>query len=348
MSVVMTMGATWAAWPLTLLVLMRSPHIQAMERAIPRAEDHGFEGASIFMLLFGLVGALFSALVIYQMLRQTLAAPGRGFASFEFLSVLAMFGLLCARSVLHFIAGRRGITGDLTDVRVHSQRYTRFAALSTVIIGGLLVLYAAKQGGSFTFVFLVVYLLLAWPRIISRFMDQSDVDMYISGPASRMLRPPDMGLTALGWLLLALSVHGLAGEISLLLWSPPDMADGLFGIFDTNPLSVLFGSSIWLSIIISLAQSWAALALVRMNDDYKLAPTVYGLVATALTLYMVWPQLQGAGSGGLFGGFMGLSGIMVLGQIGIALTIPLAALILVRREPVARAQAHYRDNRPDA
>lgn len=335
------MIATSMVWPITLYVLLHSQHVKRLDE-IPRSEDLGLEGASMYMLLFGIVGTMFCALMLYQF-TQT---PTRHMPSIEELAIYGTLILLTVRSIFHVAAGKRGITGDLSATASDTRRYTRFASSSTVLIGLLLFLWFGFQGiplSGFVFLAMLVYLMLAWPRIIARFMDQREVDQYTVGNSTRPRRPPDMGLTALGWLLLAVSVHQLAGAIPH-LFSEHQTSMTLVGLTQLTPLTEVLGRSIWLHVLVSGVQCWAALQLIRMTDEYKLAALIYSVLATSMTLYMVWPVFENTDFylRSMFG-TVGLSNVMFIGHVGVALTLPVSVFILVRRDPPARAVARIRN-----
>ena len=334
--------AVWAFWPLAMFALLRAPHVRAMSERIPRAEDLALEGASMYMLILGIIGAMVAGLLAHGLFDAV------GFvASFEFVAMYVIVALLFYRSLLHTRAGRTGITGDLQLAAEHTRNYTRFSAVSTVVIVVLLLMSGGVDAvglSTLTFLFTVAFLLLGWPRIINRFMDQRLVDTYSARGQLTERRAPDMGLTALGWFLLALSLHGLATTLPA-LFIDDQGAHALDGEFlFTPPLAVMFGRSIWLSIAIHALQLWAALEFIRMLDGYKIPASLYGLFGTGLTLYIIWPFFE---DGRLLEYLLGTqtfgAGIVVIAQVGISLAIPLTVLIMVRRQPPARATARFRD-----
>src|SRR4029079_978096 len=46
------------AWPIALTVARNLPAYQGMRDRVPAGEDKGFEGASLLMLMFGLIGVI--------------------------------------------------------------------------------------------------------------------------------------------------------------------------------------------------------------------------------------------------------------------------------------------------
>ena len=337
----LTLIAIWVSWPLAVSVLMRAPHIRAMSERIPRAEDLALEGASMYMLLFGIIGAMIAALIMHGLIDTV-----EFVASFNVVVMYVIVGLLLYRSLLHARAGRIGITGDLQLAAEHTRTYIRFSVASTGVIVVLLGLGAgmdAIEFASIAFLCAVGCLLLCWPLVISRFMDQRLVDTYAARGQLVERRAPDMGLTALGWLLLALSLHGLATTLPTLLLEDDKRRLLPSELLFTPSLAVTFGRSIWISIVIHAVQFWAALELIRMLDGYKIPVTLYGLVGTGLTLYIIWPFF---GDGRLLQYLFDTQtlgvGVTVMGEIGISLAIPLTVLVMVRRQPPAQARARFR------
>ena len=345
-------GAMLAAWPLVVLAFISSPRIKRLSVEIPLAEDKGFEGASVFMVLFGAVGTLLTGFMLYLFLKM----PGALLASGQGLLLLGAIVLLFIRSVFHFLAGRRGIFGATVDESIDvTQRYYNFGIISSWIVGGvfLLVMMMTRINGlAFIILSMMVYLLLVWPLIIRRFFAERQFADVLAGDAAPMhRRAPDLGLTALGWLLLAIGSMSLAQTLpQLVSHGPMDafMARGagpLGGMMSgLNAFAMpSLGHSPWWVIGLSALQVWAGLELVRMTDRHRIVGTIYGAVAIAVSLYVFYPVLKNlrgffdiAGAGGLGGGF-------VFVTLALQLAIPVGALILVNRRNTPNALARVRE-----
>ncbi|HKE17350.1 MAG TPA: hypothetical protein VKB80_20890 [Kofleriaceae bacterium] len=333
-------------WPITLAVLLSRPRLRglAADGALPVAEDMGFEGAAALMVLLGLVGSLAALLIAYTLVKS----PAELLGSPQGLLVVGVFGMLFVRSLLHTVAGVRGTRGIDSDGAIEStSRYYSFGVVSSVIAGGaafILVIPEAMHPTSLLTVGLVVYVLLCWPLILRRYYTERVFANLLAGadaPSHR--RAPDAGMTAVGWLLLALGVPMLAVALpaSLFLgdaWNtlPPD------GFPHGSLLLLVAGShSTWWWVGVGMAQVWAGLELVHMTDRHRLAPTIYGVIATAVTLYVMWPELGQMQTLGVQGptGFGSLTTIVM---IAIILVPPIGTLVLANRALLPTAQARLR------
>jgi hypothetical protein len=339
------------AWPLTLLVMLSRPPLRdlAREDALPHPEDMGFEGSAVIMLVLGLIGSLLALLGLYVFLKL----PGGAIPPFSSLLLLVVLAVLLGRSVLHAIAGARGarvIAGDASDSIV---RYLSFGVLSSAIVGGALFLLVIATGVAhpvtFLFLALTIHLLLCWPLILRRFSRERELHQYV---ASEHPRAPDAGLTALGWLILALGVHQLAGAAIGALAGQPDMSAGpALGGLGGESAAELADSvrSPWWAVCVAMTQVWAGLELVHMTDRYRLAASIYGAFASLVTLYISWPQLQAVGQLGDMAALAGIGGAFagsfeVVGWLGMAisLVLPLGAAALANRKFLPAAHAHIR------
>ena len=47
----------------------------------------------------------------------------------------------------------------------------------------------------------------------------------------------------------------------------------------------------WWSTGVSLVQLWAAIELIRSTERRRLAATLYGALSTAVTIWLIWPQM---------------------------------------------------------
>ena len=346
-----SIGLALLAWPAVLLVLVtrRSMRELVAHDSLPVAEDFGFEGAATLMVLLGLFGALFTGFMLYGSLK--LFGTSLGGQGFLVVGVLAM---LLIRSILHTSAGVKGTRGIDSDGATESAaRYFSFGVVSSVVTGGaLLILFFSTPGVGLHPALLLlgaiaVYLLMAWPVILRRFYSERNFSALLSGadgPSFR--RAPDAGMTAVGWLLVALGVLQLAFSLPFALSGSGAMREALLAL---DPLRTGMGGlaaaadgSSWLTIGVAGVQVWAGYELVRMSDRHRLAATAYGIVATAVALFLSWPQVRAvemSGTGGPLGNFG-----MTAGYVGIALSLvlPIGTAILANRKLVPVAQARVR------
>jgi hypothetical protein len=359
----MQFGAMLIAWPVTLLIFVSSPRLKRIAAEIPLAEDKGFEGASVFMVLFGAIGTLITGFMLYMMLK---GGSGAMLASGPGMLILGAVVMLLIRGIFHFLAGQRGIRGATADEAVDvTQRYYNFGIITSWVVGGVFLLIMlmsgmAGMGIGFVWVSMFVYILLAWPLIIRRFFaERQFADILAGEQAPLHQRAPDMGLTALGWLLLATGVMALAQSLPMVLQSssPIDrvMARGagdiggmMSGLSAFAPPSL--GHSPWWMIGMAALQIWAAVELVRMTDRHKIVGTIFGAVSIGVTLYVYYPLLKNIGSliGMMPGGGEGLGGGVVFISLGMGLVMPVGTLLLVHRRhtPSARARVRGADGQP--
>jgi hypothetical protein len=319
------------AWPITLLVMLSRPPLRDLgrENALPVSEDIGFEGSTVLMVVLGSIGSLVAVLGLYVFFKL----PGGAIRGLSSLLLLVVLAVLLGRSALHTIAGARGVRVISGDAGASIARYLSFGVLSSAIVGGaLFLIIATGMAHAVTFLFLAVaiHLLLSWPLILRRFFRERNLGQFV---AAEQPRAPDAGLTALGWLLLALGVHQLAAAL-IGGDSAAEMAERV--------------RSPWWAVCVAITQVWAGLELVNMTDRYRLAASVYGAFASLVTLYVSWPQLQAMGQ--LGGTSMGVSlgalagSFEVVGWLAMAisLVLPLGAAALANRRVLPEAQATIR------
>ncbi|HWM87419.1 MAG TPA: hypothetical protein VNO33_16315 [Kofleriaceae bacterium] len=338
------------AWPMALLVFTTRPRMRAMaaQSHLPMSEDLGFEGSAALMMLLGLIGTLVASFMLYAGLKL----PGGTLANPHQMLLVGVFGMLLARSILHATAGIKGTRGADPDTATSSaSRYYTFGVVSSVITGGALfiLMVMSPSGGlhpiMLLFVGLAVYLLLSWPLILRRFYTDRNYSALLAGPdAPSHRRAPDAGLTAVGWLLLGLGLLQLALTLPSALFGKGELSLDLFSLLGTlqgdDAGMAAYGRSGWWSVGTALAQVWAGLELVHMTDRHRMAATVYGAVASLVTLYVMWPQLQdleaalGATSMGDYGA------VASSFHIAISLVLPIGTIILANRNlhPTARAR----------
>ena len=184
------------------------------------------------------------------------------------------------------------------------------------------------------------WMLMAWPLIIRRFFsDRQFADLLAGDGANLHRRAPDAGLTGLGWLLIAQAALGATFLIPQLVMGHGEVGDGMEKMITAlaGPMGM---RSVWFSVGLAVLQGWAGYELVRMSAQHKIVAIVYGVIATGLTVYMIWPLVEMMKhSHGMFGG---QELTMMIGPICIQLVVPIATLLLVARKIAPTATARFR------
>jgi hypothetical protein len=348
-SALFTFGSMLLAWPLTLAVVISRPRYRRFREELPIAEDKGFEGAAVFMTLGGAVGSLLGLFLLYMLVQ----APKEILLTGPVLLILAVVVALLIRSIFHFQAGRRivnGTTGD--EASAGAERYFNFGIVSSWLVGGALLLQMVMSGPSMPamlIISMVVYTLLAWPQIVRRFFSERQfADLMAGNNAPLHQRAPDLGLTALGWLLLAQSVQQLANSLPGALFTSSASEGGLWGeLLNANAMPSMLGmtfaghSPFW-SVGLAGIGMWAGIELVRMSDNYRVAATIYGVVTAVVTIYLLAPLLKEMGNLGLLERGNAMGSVSTFFFMAIALAAPIATLVLVNRRGIATATARVR------
>jgi hypothetical protein len=342
-----------AGWPIALLVIAtRQSFRDIAEDQVPTSEDMGFEGSAVLMTILGVMGVLLSGIVVFTLFKAK-AWSGRG--GVHGLLFLGVFIMLLVRSGMHTLAGIRGTSGITTDHASDSASgYYSFGVISSVIAGGALLvtmMMTAIHPVTLLIVGIAVFWLLMWPLILRRFYTERNFSVLLAGQeAPNFRRAPDAGITALGWLLLMLGTYSLGAAIPALLVGPDETALALLGGsggggggFSPAELAAAAGRSPWWGVGLALVQVWAAIELVRMSDRWKVAATVYGVVATLVTVYLFWPVLKAmtSGFGALSKGAGGMLEMVGYGTMAIFLVIPIATVVLANRKVTPQATARF-------
>jgi len=134
----------------------------------------------------------------------------------------------------------------------------------------------------------------------------------------RSIAAPDAGLGGLGWLLLAHAAYSLT-------WLLPDLLGGEMPrqferVFDLFDLFSRTGYSPWWDVGIAMFEAWAGYALIRMTRHHRIIATVYAVIVSTLTLWLLWPLLDG------------LAHLISLTPFALSLVLPAATLVLVNRD----------------
>jgi hypothetical protein len=182
-------------------------------------------------------------------------------------------------------------------------------------------------------------MLMAWPMIIRRFFsDRQFADLLAGDGAPIHRRAPDAGLTGLGWLLFAHAIF--SGSFVIIALIGGGGGRGLSGLEALTAFGVPSGiRSIWWSVGVVVMQGWAGYELIRMSPQSRVIATLFGVVGTAVTLYINWPLIQALKS---IGRFFGNSQAMQIGPVAMALIIPVVTLVLVNRKIAPTARARFR------
>lgn len=344
-TIVVGIAAGMAVWPAVLLGLLNLPRFKRLEaQPLPISEDKGFEGASILMTIFGLCGALGTGTILFMALKMGGKALQQGPAV---LMILAL-AMLVVRSVIHVQAGLSGIRETSIDRSVElSNRYANFGVISSFCAAGAILLMIMTSGMNVMGLAIIsgaCWLLMAWPLIIRRFFsDRQFADLLAGDGASLHRRSPDAGLTGLGWLLIATAAMGASILIPQMVMGGIDRDVGRALMAISGPSGT---RSMWFQVGLLVLQAWAGYELVRMSPQHKVIGIAYGVIATALQLWMVWPIIDAVKhSRGMFGG---AEMSMMIGPIAMGLVIPVGTLLLVARKIAPTATARFRPKAPEA
>lgn len=327
-------GLGLAVWPAVLGGLLVTGLFSRFAAKVPVAEDKGFEGAAILMTVLGLCGALLTTTLLLAIVETGMRALREGRIMLLTLALV----MLIVRSILHVRAGISGMNTISIDRSVdHANRYASFGIISAFCVGGAMLLGVMTTTLDVTMLAVVsgvTWMLMAWPMIVRRFFgDRQFADLLAGEHAEIHRRAPDAGLTCLGWLLLAHAAYSLTLVLPGLVAGPlPDKLERLTSLFGGS------GHSPWWGVGIAMFQLWAGYELIRMSIHHRLIVTAYAVTAAALTLYLSWPALRGLEH-------LRLSNpgqLASLMAVGLALVIPVAALVLVNRKLAPAATARFK------
>jgi hypothetical protein len=338
------LGLLLGAWPAVLGVVISLPRFRRFDAGIPLPEDKGFEGAAILMLILGLVGLGFGLIMLYALLQL----PSIILAQLIGVLLVIVVAMLVIRSCLHVIAGWRGVNENELDGAVHAAaRYADFGVITAFVAGGSVLLMMMTGGADIVGILAVVlvgWLLIAWPMIVRRFFGERQfADMLAGGDAPVHRRAPDAGLTALGWLLVALGTLAVASALPVAIF--PEAAT----VASSDPLTTMFAlgptgfRSPWWAVGSAALQLWAGVELIRMTDHHRVIASVYGVVAAAVAIYVNLPLFRAIDELGLEGVLNPREGgPVLLGSLAIGLVVPIGTVLLVNRRTAPTAQARYR------
>ena len=326
-----------AVWPVTLAILMALPRFSRFKHDLPLTEDKGFEGASILMTLLGLCGLIATGATLLFLLEL----PGNLLTRGAGVLLALALAMLCIRSYLHVQAGLSGLRETSVDRSVElANRYANFGVISSFCGGGAMLLFVMQIQMSvigLAVICGICWMLMAWPLVIRRFFsDRQFADLLAGDGAPLHRRAPDAGLTSLGWFLLAFAAYSATCLLPQLFLGEGRTSHELQAIL------AIAGSggarSIWFSVGLVVLQGWAGFELIRMSPQSRVVATVFGVVATGLTVYISWPMLD------LFGHLRELDKghIFQLLPLALALIIPVTTIVLVNRKIAPTARARFR------
>lgn len=350
-------GALLLAWPVVLATCVSLPRLGRLLRgAVPPPEDHGLTGAAVLMIVLGSAGTLCALLGLAILIDgpSWLGVLGDTAGPIHVAGV-AVCAVLLLRSVIHVRAGARAASA--ASLGAHEACLARYGAVggATASVVALLVAAVVAIATGSIGVVLVAGMcaraaLGAWPSILRRLRVERSFDVYLAGDrAPPFRRAPDAGLSALGWLLVAIGApcvaQALAGALAAgsASWTAALPSGALSGALAGGLAGesgiVTLGAG-WRSLLVGGLQLGAGIALVRASERARRMATIYGVVAAviaagnlllALTeLLVLAPIAAGAAPGAL----MALARI---GGAGIELALPAATLWLVGRSALPRA-----------
>lgn len=342
-ALLLRIAALLLAWPGVLLACVSLPRPgRLLARAVPPAEDYGFESAAVLMTVLGSAG-LACAVLLLAVLLEIPGLPGLPApdgAGLPRLLALAACGLCLLRAVVHLRAGVHGATGAGFDA--HQTRAVRYGTVGSATATGVALLLAAAIAVSTGNLALVLIagicareVLGAWPAILRRLHGERSFDVYLAGDRAPVFRrAPDAGLTALGWLLVAMGAPALAQALVV-------VPAGLEAAWPVDLGMVSLGHG-WRTLLVAGLQVWAGVALLRMSAHARRLAAVYAMVAVGLALSSATFALVDAFALGMAGTDDGVQSLILLARIvgaGIELAVPCAALWLVERTALPRAVA---------
>ncbi len=340
-SIALALGAALMIWPAVLIIVLSASRFRRFHRALPVSEDRGFEGASILMTVLGAAGICISATMVLAFLRLPSAVLQQG----PIVLMLLGTGMLLVRSVVHVQAGVAGL-GDVSIDRAveRANRYANFGVLSAFAAGGTMLMFIVAISLDFADLALIsgaCWALMAWPLIIRRFFSDRQFDDVMAGDQSPVLhRAPDMGLTALGWLLVAhaavsasvLILHVAAGPFTSGLLA---QALALGGTIGTR--------SPWWNTGLLVLEAWAGCELIRCSSVSRMIATIYAVVGGAVSVYVSYPMIAMLRDRAMVA--LQPSTMLVIVPLASALVLPVATLILVNRKIAPTARARFRSTK---
>jgi hypothetical protein len=331
-SLVVYVALLLLAWPVVVAWVMNREGIKALYRRASEGEvellgrNRGIEGAGALMTVMGILGVIIGALATFLLFKSS---PMRmGFAG---LLLIVLVLSLLVRSGFHTSAGLSALRGATPLVFSEAvKRYVATGIASVILIGilGFVIIVQAGSGLMLLQFGIFAVMLGAWPFIMNGFAQRAGGIFYLENDESGGFGPaPDSGLTALGYLLLGSGALGLAQAVGALIAGGNPAAGILGGLGgDAAP------GEWYLAIPTSLLTVWAGVELVRMGERFKVAATLYAVVAGALA---IWALVVGLGAIDRVGGLRQpdtlLFFILTLAGLAASLVLPALTLVLAYR-----------------
>ena len=329
------------AWPLALMVVTSLPGFSELATGIPTAEDKGFEGAALLMLVLGVLGLLFTTVALYGWWEGT---PSEGHSQGAFMMVVLTLIALIIRSALHVSAAVTGLRERRMDVVLAAaNRYCDFGVVASFTAGGLLLLgtmMLSPDPSAFAVIACLVWALLVWPMTLRRFFGERQfADLMANTDRPSHHRAPDLGLTTLGWLLLGQALFALSFALPAVLESHHGAGELMRGPFAMlgRLAAAEAGSSPWWAVGVTALELWAAIELIRMSELHRIAASAFGAIAAAVTVYQNWDFIRLA----LHGRAGMADSVVFFGVLAFQLTVPLVTLFAANRGGIPPAQARY-------
>lgn len=278
------------SWPLTLMLLVSRKAVNAAFATSDSFDlelvpaDRSIEGLGVLMVTFATLGL---ATLLTQV--PTVLDELDGLAPMLVLAIGLNFVALLARGVLHVVLGLRAMRGLPPEgLDKAAGSYLSLAYLTA----GLLVLafFALARGnispGLIGMALIGGYFFVAWPLVVRRFAnrllfdaDGQPLPPREHGPAS------DRGLSAFGYLLIAVTAPTLATTLASLLIVGSQLGGSQLGgsqLGGPGPLGFIdLGLDAALSIASSLVGIWAGLELITLSPRRTLATLLYAAVSAA-------------------------------------------------------------------
>ncbi len=263
------------AWPAVLLAMVLRPSNRralAVEdafdvRVLPN--DRGVAGAGTIMLVGGVIAALGMGAELV----------GGGKLARSWVGIVVLL-LLIVRSGVHAYAGFLALRRPSAASFAEGVTVYRVA---TYVSSGAFALLALVASGAFEPVsimlllgFVYLYFLL-WPRRLTRFTRQVATEVRSDDISKPLPKPPDGGLTALGYILLWAGCYQLATAVGAVF----------VGSYD--------GGTVALLAVVGFGQTalmlWAGVELARMTPRWRVAAWAYG--GLSIVLNLGWPLAAG-------------------------------------------------------
>ena len=320
------------AWPVALICITQRPTARqyfANTRPNGRtqaSDDQGVKGTGLLMLVLGILGTAIACTVLYL----GLSAGGMGMhtKSVPIVIWLTLFAFV-ARAIVHAGVGSNCLgTPTPASLASGARIYFVLGLVSTVLL--LWSIYKGPDPDNmFRIVLGVGGLFMLWPILILLRQTQMvpDSDEY---DELEIPQPRDLGLTALGFLLLGISLIGLTSVLVI----------AILGGGVNSPIQRITGdTNQWRGIIVNAAMLWAGIELVIMSKRFRMAAYLYGTIGAVtaiINFLMNFSKLFDFRGGGP-------QGSLILMAVVLAMVLPLTTLIMARNVLPSEVEALWDD-----